>query len=127
MAETFDYPYHLTSGENPESSFRVKFGGSYVFTTPPTDPDMRVFTLSFTGMKYYVTAGVVDDTVNPQTNMLNLINFYYRHKLYKSFIYEHPLHGTMEVKFNKPLPEPKPVKGGFGVVEDFSIELIEIP
>ena len=59
--------------------------------------------------------------------MINLIKFYQRHKLYKSFHYDHPVHGLLEVKFNKPLKEEDGLEGGNGVVKDFSIELIEIP
>lgn len=126
--EDFDFPNHSFKTENPESSFRVKLGGSYVFSTPPTDPDQRVFVLSFTGMRFFVDEdNVLDESINPQLNMFNLIKFYQRHKMYKSFRYEHPVHGTLEVKFNKPLTEEDVQPGGFGVVKDFSVELVEIP
>lgn len=129
MAETFDFPYHTFSTENPDSGLRVAFGGSYVFAAPPSDPDQRLFTLTFNGMKFLLNPDTLqlDETITPQINMFNLIKFYQRHKLYKSFIYQHPVHGTLEVKFNKPLKEENVMAGGFGVVKEFSIELIEIP
>lgn len=126
--ETFNFPYHQTETENPESGFRVQLGGSYTFTTPPSDPDQRMFTLTMSGMQFFLNSSdELDETINPTRNMYNLIKFYQRHKLYKSFHYTHPVHGLMEVKFNKPLKESAADRGGFGVIKDFAIELIEIP
>lgn len=126
--ETFDFPYHSQSTENPESGFRGSMGNSYIFTAEPTDPDQRKFTLNFATMKYFTDEnGVLDDSIQPQLNMLALINFYQRNKLYKSFHYVHPVYGELEVKFNKPLTEPDVTPGGFGTVKAFTVELIEIP
>lgn len=126
--ETFDFPYHLTSTENPESGFRGALGGSWVFTAAPTDPDQRKMTLEFATMKYFTdNFGVTESITEPHLNMKTLIGFYQRHKLHKSFHYYHPVHGQMEVKFNKPLSEPKQIPGGTGAVESFSVELIEVP
>lgn len=126
--EVFNFPYHTVSVENPETGVRIQLGNSYVFTTPPTDPDMRKLTLSFEGMQYYFNdSGVLDDTINVETNMYAMIKFYQRNKLYKSFHYTHPVHGLMAVKFNKPLKEEDVIKGSHGIVKDFSIELVEIP
>lgn len=126
--EVFNFPYHTVEGENPESGFRASMGGSYTFTTPPTDPDQRIFTLHFPAMKYYTDGdGAADASVNPTFNMLTLLQFYYDHKLYKSFQYTHPVHGVMEVKFNKPCPEPEGIPGANGVVKEFSINIVEIP
>lgn len=126
--ETFDFPYHSIKTENPESGFRGQFGQGYVFTTEPTDPDQRKFTLNFELMKFYLNdSAELDETISPTLNMLALIKFYQRHKLYKSFNYAHPVHGLLEVKFNKPLIEEEVMRGGFGIVKSFSLELIEIP
>lgn len=126
--ESFDFMYHRLETLNPESGFRAQFGGSYLVTAAPDAPDMRVFKLAMTGMQFFLDSeGIIDETQTPDRNMKRLINFYHTHKLHKSFLYSHNVHGVVEVKFNKPLPEPKGVVGGFGVVEDFEIELIEIP
>lgn len=126
--ELFNFPYHRTETENPESGFRGQMGSSYVFTTPPTDPDQRKFTLSFPGQQYFLNnLDQVDETILPERNMFALIKFYQRHKLYKSFQYVHPVHGMMEVKFSKPLKEPEAIEGGNGVTKEFTIELVEIP
>ena len=125
--EIFDFPYHLAKTDNP-SGVSIKLGGSYTFSTPPTDPDQRIFTLAFKGMKYFTDEdGDLTDVTFPQLNMFTLTKFYQRHKMFKSFRYTHPVHGELEVKFNKPLVEEYPETGGFGVVKDFSIELLEIP
>lgn len=126
--ETFDFPYHTVEGENPESGFSAQMGGSYVFSVPPTDPDQRVFTLHFPVMKYYTDSnGLADSSVDPKLNMLALLNFYYAHKQWKSFIYNHPVHGPLEVKFKKPCPEPDGIEGGFGAVKEFQVVLVEQP
>lgn len=123
----FDFPYHTVAGKNPESSIRVQFGSSYSFSAPPSDPDQRIFTLSFPAMKYYVDDdGEIDAAVNPSLNMMRMLNFYYEHKLWKTFQYQHPIHGMMSVRFNEPIPEPESLPGGTGVVKGFDVQLIEI-
>lgn len=125
--ETFPFSYHRVQTDNPESGMRVQLGGSYVFTSAPTDPDQRKFTLTFPTMKYFLnSSNVLDETINPTYNMYNLIKFYQRHKLHNSFMYDHPVHGSLEVKFAKPLIEPEGLPNGFGSVKEFNVELIEI-
>lgn len=51
----FNFPYHTQSTEYPESGTRVQLGNSYVFTAPPSGPDMRRFRLSFPTMKYFIS------------------------------------------------------------------------
>ncbi len=126
--QVFNFPYHTVETENPDSSFRGQFGGSYVFTSPPTDPDQRLFNLNFPTMKFYVDAeGAIDNAINPLINMMKLIEFYQFHKLHQSFQYTHPVHGLMEVKFNKPLKEPEGIANGDGAVKEFSVQFVEIP
>lgn len=127
--ETYNFPFFIIEGDNPESGTRVQLGGGYVFTSEPSEPDQRTFVLNYETMKFFVDpiTGEVDETVNPTYNMYNLIKFYQRHKLYKSFHFYHPYHGQLECRFNKPLKEPKGMKNGNGAVEGFQVELIEIP
>jgi len=126
--ETFNFPYHTFETTNPESGIRGQFGGNYVFTAPPSDPDQRIFTLHFSVMKFYVNGmGNVDETINPKLNMYALIKFYQAHKLHSSFLYNHPVHGTLICKFQTPLTEPEGIRGGGGAVKEFTVSLIEIP
>lgn len=123
----FNFPYHTQSTEYPESGTRVQLGNSYVFTAPPSGPDMRRFRLSFPTMVYYVTGETIDLTKRPQLNLAVLEKFYNDHKMHKSFLYPHPVYGNVECKFFSPLKIPEGLPGGNGAVKDFTIELIEVP
>lgn len=127
--DTFDFPYHLVETQNPESGTRIQLGGSYVFSSPPESPPQRTFVLSFPMMKFFLNpgTGLLDATIEPKYNMLALIQFYQAHLLHESFLYQHPVHGVVEVKFGKPLIEPKGKPGGIGATEAFEVEFIEIP
>jgi len=126
--ETFTWMNHSFATEYPESGFKLQFGGSYQYSEGPTSPDQRVITLSFPLMKYFVTAlGVPEATTQATINMLALENFYNVHKMWKTFIYPHPVYGNMNVRFNKPLKIPPGIPDGGGAVGAFSLELIEIP
>jgi hypothetical protein len=126
--EDFDFPYHTFETVNPETGFRGKFGGSYLFTATPDSPDQRMFKLGFQAMQFFTDSdGSLNSATEPAINMKRLIDFYQTHKLHKSFNYNHPVYGIVEVKFNKPLPEPKGAGFGYGVVEAFEVELVEIP
>lgn len=123
----FDFPYHTFQTQNPESSTSLQLGSGYVFAAPPSDPDQRIITLHFQGMKYFTDEfGIVTDLPKPEINFYRLIKFYQEHKMWKTFQYNHPVHGLMSVRFYKPLIEPEVIKGGFGVVKDFEIQLVEV-
>lgn len=130
--QVFDFPYHKQSTEYPESGTRVQLGGNYIFTAPPSGPDLRRFTLKFETMVYYVgpthsaATPSVDLVKNPQINLGRLEKFYNDHKLHKSFIYPHPVYGNVECKFQKPLKIPEGNENGNGSVKDFEVEFMEI-
>lgn len=125
---TFTWPNHTVATEYPESGFKVQFGNSYEYTEGPTAPDQRVFTLNFPLLKYYLNpSNVVDATIQPTLNMLALENFYNEHKMWKVFVYPHPVYGNVNVKFHKPLKIPPGIPDGGGATGSFSLEFIEIP
>jgi phage-related protein len=125
--EVFNFPMHRPLQSYPQGD-QVRFGGGYTFAAKPTEPEQRTFRLMFDGMVWWKNgAGVVDDTVNPTTNMFALLKFYERHKLWKQFDYPHPVHGTVIVRFAKPIEQPDSVTGGSGVTEAFEVTLIEQP
>lgn len=123
----FPFTYFEIETKNPESGYRGQFGNSYVFTSQPNAPDQRIFNLTFPALKYYSINGSLSSSLNEENNMLALIEFYQDHKLHKSFDFEHPLYGSLKVKFNKPLVEKPAQKGSNGVVIDQEVELIEVP
>jgi hypothetical protein len=124
---TFDFPFHKFSTENPDSSFRMKLGGSYQFTAAPSSPDQRIFKLRFYALKYFMTNGVLDKTIYPDINLARLEDFYALHKMWATFIYPHPVYGNLSVSFNKPLVIPEGVDGGDGAVQNIEVEFIERP
>lgn len=126
--QTFNFPYHRYETTNPEASTRVQFGNSYIFSARPSAPPQRTFKLFFETMRIYETnLGQIDYTTDPEMNFMRLVQFYQEHLTHKRFLYTHPLHGTLTVMFKSPLVEPKGIKGGFGHVEPFDVELIELP
>ncbi|MGO4302261.1 hypothetical protein [Cupriavidus sp. RAF12] len=126
--ETFQFPNHTQSTAYPESGNRMQLGNSYVFAAPSPAPDQRTFTLNFESMAYFLDGdGKVSELIDPEKNLYALELFYQRHRLHKTFIYPHPVHGELAVKFNKPLQVPQGRKGGGGWVESFSVELVEQP
>ncbi len=127
--EEFDFDYHIPTTEYPESGDRLQFGGSYTFSSAPTSPDQRIITLHFQEMRNYVdkTTGVVDVLTNPKSNFYRLELFYQRHRLWKSFNYRHPQYGMLVVRFSKPLKTPKKQEGFNGILEGFTVELMEQP
>lgn len=126
--ETFAWPYHRCRTEYPESGFRLRLGGGYTFAAAPDAPDQRVFVLSFPVMYYYLTAaGELDRGRTPELNFLLLEEFYQRHRLFKRFLYPHPVWGPRTVRFHQPLKTPDGVVGGGGALEAFEVSLIELP
>lgn len=124
----FPCTYFTYATRYPETGTRIQFGNSYTFAAGPTSPDQRVFTLSLAGMQYFVDdLGAIDLSQEPGRNMAVLEAFYNTHKLHLTFDFNHPVLGLVQCKFNRPLDVPEGVPGGGGVVNDVSVELIEIP
>lgn len=125
---TFTWDKHTFATDYPVSGFKIQFGNSYEYAEGPTSPDQRLITLSFPVLKYFTNpSGVLDATIQPTLNMLALENFYTEHKLWKTFVYPHPVYGNLNVRFSKPLKVPGGIPGGGGAVGAFSVELVEQP
>jgi phage-related protein len=132
MVDTFNFPYH-TSPETayPDNGVRVQLGGGYVFTSEPDAPDQRIWALTFTGYKYYVSddGTALDLDTNAAICNLGVLEAFYRaHGTWKAFNYPHPnpAVGTVLVRFNVPLKVPKGLPGADGMVGEFDIQLIEV-
>lgn len=126
--ETFIWKYHTQSTEYP-AGFSVRLGNSYEFAAEPTSVDQRLFKLKFPTMFYFTEANgvTINVTKEPDINMGALEAFYKVHRMWKTFIYPHPVYGNVNVRFRAPLVVPEGVPGGFGSLQGFGIELIEQP
>ena len=124
----FPCTYFTYQTRYPESGIRVQLGNSYQYDVAPEAPDQRIFTLTLPGMQYFLTAGGAIDTVtSPERNMAVLENFYNQHKRAVEFTFNHPVYGALQCKFNRPLEVPDGIPDGGGVLNDVTVELIEIP
>lgn len=128
VSPTFDFVNHMVEEKYPDPGTTIQLGNSYRFSTPPTAPDQRTFTLTFETMwRGLTSAGAMDSTTNYINNAGALLQFYENYKLHKTFQYKHPWLGLLNVRFSKPLELPKGMKGGDGWTEGFSVEFIEMP
>lgn len=125
--QTFDFPFHLVSTQYAVTGSKVELGNAYSYTSKPTAPGKRVFTLNFKVMKYFVVGGTISSTKLPQINMAVLEKFYQDHEMWQTFIYPHPVYGNLNCKFNKPLQVPQGIEQGDGALQSFSLELEEQP
>lgn len=126
--DTFDFDYHSVSTKYPETGTRMKLGGSYTYSSTPTEPPARTITLHFAenAMRIHMTSrGVPDLEKDRAINFNRLDAFYRKHELHMAFVYPHEIYGDLVVKFSKPLEMPQLTKGGW--VPSFSVELEEQP
>lgn len=128
--ETFDFPFHVPTHSYPKGD-SFKFGRGYEFSAAPQLPIQRRFRLHFNTMLWYFneSTGEIDGSVEPQTNIKVLIDFYELHMTHKKFIYPHQVFGNLIVKFatDAPFEVPKGMEGGSGAVEPFELVLVEQP
>lgn len=127
--ETFPLKLFSYSTEYPTSGVNIALGNSYTFTAAPSAPDQRLFTIKFAALKYFLAeGGGIDTDVYADTlNLGTLEAFYNRHRLWKSFDFNHPIYGLVVVKFKDPLKVPEGVAGGGGAVKGLEIKLVEMP
>ena len=126
--ETFPVTHFKFATRYPESGVRMQLGSSYMHTAPPSAPDQRTFILTITGMQYFLDAqDQLTTAVEPYRNMLVLENFYNQHKTAFSFLFSHPVYGSLTCKFARPLEIPEGVSGGNGLLQSLTLELLEIP
>lgn len=128
--EVFNFPFHERETQYPKSGSEVQFGKGWTFTSAPSQPFSREFTLTFRGMTYYEStdpAVRVKSTVYPGNNMSTMETFYQRHELWKEFWFYHPTYGYTKCRFKEPLKVPKGLPGRGGMVDEFNVVLVEVP
>lgn len=124
----FPATFFKFSTKYPSSGTRLQLGRSYQFAAPPQSPDQRIFALSLQGMCYFsYGAGVIDELTEPGRNMAVLETFYNEHKMAFQFEFIHPVYGLKNCRFNSPLQIPEGITGGYGILPDFDVELVELP
>lgn len=123
-----DFMLHKVKTDYQTSGTSITFGGGYSFDSDESYPILKKFTLSFNGYRYYLLPnGLVDHEKNKNVNnMAALEDFYNEHRMYKAFIYNHPVYGPVTVKFAEPLVIPEGITGGHGVLDKFNVVLREV-
>jgi len=128
--KTFNFPFHgnpAMTTEDPAPSIKLK--GGFKFSSQPTEPIIRMFTLNIPVMSYDMLPSGQPDlegTIDPRNNVIALWNFYVEHGTWKTFIYPHPFFGDITVKFDVPISIPE-VQGNMGKVPTIEVKLLEHP
>lgn len=135
----FDFPYHTFMVEYQEFNTTGATGRGYEYAGQGSPgagaqpgqalaPPLRLFSINFSGLKYYLDdAGEVDLFASPQLNLARLDRFYQTHSLADQFIYPHPFYGNTLVRFSEPVEIPFGVLGGLGFSEALTVKLVEVP
>lgn len=114
--------------EYTEFASSTNLGSSYQFSLKVEAPSLRAFNVVVPVLRYYQNHdGSLDITYNKDTNMAWVDWMYNIHKLDRYFLFNHPVYGTLKVRFKEPLKVPKGLKGGQACVESLELRLIEIP
>ncbi|HQT80196.1 MAG TPA: hypothetical protein PLD10_24415 [Rhodopila sp.] len=125
---TWQWPDHVTATRYPQNGTSIQFGNSYVFTASPKGPPQRMFTLEFAALRWYLDDNDMLDIYTDVAHNAGALNaFYLTVQTWKSFSYNHPQFGPLNVRFFKALQLPPPVAGGNGVIEKIQIDLVEQP
>ena len=109
----------------------LSFEGSYQYATPREDAkrlrDLRVFTVTIPIMRYYFgSQGQLLIDYERSTNFAWLEWMYNIHKTVKPFLFDHPIYGSLMVRFAEPLKVPKGIKGGQAALDSVGITLVEV-
>jgi len=109
----------------------LNFDGSYQYSTPRAAlkpyTDIRLITVTVPVMRYYFgSQGQLLTDYERSTNFAWLEWMYNIHKTVKTFLFDHPIYGTLKVRFAEPLKVPKGIKGGQAALEGVQFTLAEV-
>lgn len=133
--ERFIFSAHVPSHTYPAGD-QIKLGSGYTFAAEDVGPVQRTFNLSFKSLRWFqnptppmnaTPRDMWSSTKEPHLNALALLDFFERHRMFKRFIYPHPVYGDIVVRFAAPAEVGKALDGGSGWTESFDIKLIEQP
>lgn len=109
-----------------ETSNTVTMNG-WMFAARPVSPMQRRFRVRLHGLRWYLnTDDTYDATTNPTFNARALELFYEEHEQWKTFQWNHPHLGLLQVKFAAPVNVPAAPAGNDGMLEALEINLVEV-
>lgn len=125
MSGTFDFcDTSRTAVEiPPDDGMPINFNG-WEFSARPSVPYRRKFTVTLTGMRWYLGSGTLDLTTNPKRNAGRLLKFYRENGMWDVFSYNHEYLGNILCKFAAPVNVPKAEPDSDGKIGAFDITLI---
>lgn len=129
MVERFDdFMLHSRSVEHKTTANSITLGSGYNLSVRSDSPEMKRWKLTFYGYKWYLNQdGSIDyETNKSKNNFGRLIDFAQRHDVVEPFIYSDPVYGDTLVRFENKIDEPVVIRNSGGVVENFSVNLVEV-
>lgn len=124
--QRFDFPYHQTGLKYPDRNPNIKLGNNWAYTVRPHAPASREFILKFPLLKWFEDAEIAGLETRFKQLCANLLeDFYAAHETHEPFIYAHPRHGDLIVRFMEPINIPPGKPGDNGCIKEFQIILKE--
>lgn len=125
MLETFDFCPHsrVIKEIAPDEADPINMNG-WDFTIKPSDPYRRKFSVQLHGMRWRLSAGQLDFSVDTEVNAGRLLDFYREHRMHTPFILHHEYLGPIECKFASPVNIEPALPNSGGLVEAFEVQLI---
>jgi hypothetical protein len=125
VAGTFDFCQKSRTAVElpPDNGSPVDFNG-WEFTSKPNVPYRRKFTVTLTGLRWYLGNGVLDTTTNPEYNAGRLLDFYRQNQMWDVFAFNHEYLGSILVRFSSPVAIPKAEPSSNGRINPFDVSLI---
>ena len=125
MAGTFDFctKSRVAVELAPDTGTAVDMNG-WEFTSRPNVPYRRKFTVTLTGLRWYMGNNVLDTASNPEYNAGRLLNFYRQNQMWDVFAYNHEYLGNILCRFASPLNIPKGLPDSQGKIDPLDVQLI---
>ena len=125
MAGTFDFcdTSRVIKETAPETPAGTDMNG-WTFTSKPSVPYRRSFTVKLAGMRWYVSGGALDITTNPKKNIGRLLKFYRDNQRWGVFDLNHEYLGNILCQFAAPVNPPEGLPDSDGLVETFEVQLL---
>lgn len=109
-----------------DTSTTVTMNG-WLFAARPVSPMQKRFRVQLHGLRWYLNNDdTYDSTTNPNFNARALELFYEEHEMWKTFEWDHPHLGMLNVKFAAPVNVPAAPAGNDGMLNALEIMLVEV-